>query len=183
VFAAIRWAAAGWVCLLLAACAGQPPRPQVDHESRRLDADFNQAWDAAVRVLTERGYQVVVADQAAGVLETDWKMINPEYAATVFVTQHEDRYAGCGKPGLGQAFRGKQAQLELALTPTRRRDTDVTIRARFRTHRWSDPLLWQGQRQETVECQSRGRLEDEVAVQVQLQLIGEHLERLRRGMP
>ncbi len=166
---------------LLTACGHQPPPLTAQHETRRLEADFDQAWDAAIRVLTERGYQVVVANQTSGILETDWQTINPEYAASVFVTQYEDRYANCGKPSLGQAFQGKQALLELALSQTRRRSTEVTIRARFRTHRFTD-LLWRGD-QVTVECQSRGRLEDEVAMLIQLQLVGEHLERLRRGIP
>ncbi len=175
-------AVAAGLALLLTACGHQPPPPTAQHETRRLEADFDQAWEAAIRVLTEHGYQLIVANQPSGILQTDWQTINPEYAASVFVTQHEDRYANCGKPGLGQAFQGKQALLELALTQTRRRSTEVTIRARFRTHRSTD-LLWRGGRQETVECQSRGRLEDEVAMLIQLQLVGEHLERLRRGIP
>ncbi len=125
----------------------------------------------------------MAADRAAGTLETDWLMFNPEYMAGVFVTQHEDRYASCGKPGLGEAFRGKQVRLELALTAIRPREIELVVQARFRTHRWSHPLVWQGSLRGTVECRSRGRLEEEVALQIQLQLIGEHLERLRRGTP
>lgn len=173
---------AGGVCLLLAAC-GQLPQPHVGHESRRLEADFNQAWDADIRVLTERGHQIVLADRAAGIVKADWLSVNPEYAASVFVTQHEDGYASCGKPGLGEAFRGKQVKLGLVLSALRRHETDVTIQARFRTDRFRDPLVWPGRLQGTVECQSRGRLEEEMAVQIQLQLIGERLERLRRGIP
>ncbi len=125
----------------------------------------------------------MAADRPGGTLETDWLTFNPEYAAGVFVTQHQDRYASCGKPGFGEAFRGKQVQLELALTAIRPGETELTIQARFRTQRWSDPLLWRGSLQGTIECRSRGRLEEEVALQIQLQLVGEHLERLRRGTP
>jgi hypothetical protein len=173
---------AGGICLLLAAC-GQLPRPHVGHESRRLQADFDQAWVATIRVLTERGHQIVLADRAAGILEADWLSVNPEYAASVFLTQHEDGYASCGKPGLGEAFRGKQVKLEVVLSALRRHETAVTIHARFRTDRFSDPLVWPGWLQGTVECKSRGRLEEEMAAQIQLQLIGERLEHLRRGIP
>ncbi len=178
-----RWAAAGGICLLLVACGSQLPRFPAGHESRRLEADFDQAWVAANRVLAERGQPIEAADRTSGILETEWQTFNPEYAATVFVTQHEDRYASCGKPGLGEAFRGKQVRLELALTAARPRETQLVIQARFRTHLWSDPLVWQGTPRGTVECRSRGRLEEEMALQIQFQLIGEQLERLRRGIP
>ncbi len=180
----VCWGAvAGGACLLLAACGGQLPPPHAVHDSRRLEADFDQAWDAATRVLAERGHQLVLADRTGGVIETDWLTFNPEYSATIFVTQHEDRYSNCGKPSPGEAFREKQVKLGLVVSVSQGHDTRVTTQARFRTQRFCDPLLWQGDIEGTVECQSRGRLEEEVALQIQLQLIGERLERLRRGMP
>lgn len=168
---------------LLAACGGLQPRRHTAQEFRRLEADFDQTWEAAVRTLTERGFDIRMMDRSAGTIETGWVTINPDYAATVLVTEREDRYSACGKPGLGQAFRTKQARLTLALRRIRRGETGLRTEAFFRTQRyWDAPLL--GNRPlEDVECSSRGRLEEELKVEVQVRALSDLLERLRRGTP
>ncbi|OGB88406.1 MAG: hypothetical protein A3G35_09265 [candidate division NC10 bacterium RIFCSPLOWO2_12_FULL_66_18] len=172
------------LCLgLLAACGGLGARKHMPQEFRRVEADFDQAWEAAVRTLTERGYDIRTIDRPAGIIETGWLTTNPDYAATILVTEREDRYSACGKPGLGQAFRAKEARLALALRPTRRGETGLRIEAFFRTQRYSDAPLWGNRPLGDVECNSRGRLEEELKVEVQLRALSDQLERLRRGAP
>ncbi len=172
------------VCLgLLGSCGGLEPRRRMPQEFRRLEADFDQTWEAAIRTLTERGYDIRTIDRPAGIIESGWLTINPDYAATVFLTEREDRYSTCGKPGLGQAFRAKEARLVLALQPIRRGETGLRIEAFFRTQRYSDAPLWGNRPLGDAECSSRGRLEEELKVEVQLRALSDQLERLRRGTP
>ncbi|MBI4840455.1 MAG: hypothetical protein HY803_05170 [candidate division NC10 bacterium] len=172
------------VCLgLLGSCGGLEPRRRMPQEFRRLEADFDQTWEAAIRTLTERGYDIRTIDRPAGIIETGWLTINSDYAATVLVTEREDRYSTCGKPGLGQAFRAKEARLVLALRPIRRGETGLRIEAFFRTQRYSDAPLWGNRPLGDAECSSRGRLEEELKVEVQLRALSDQLERLRRGTP
>jgi uncharacterized lipoprotein len=119
--------------------------------------DFDQAWDAVVRILAERGYEIQREDRGAGTIETEWRTLNPDYTASILVTQNEDRYSACGKPGFGQTFRGKQVRLTVVLAPVRRGVTDLA-------------------------CRSRGRLEDEIAIETQVRALGDHLNRTRRGV-
>jgi hypothetical protein len=150
---------------------------------RRLEVDFGRAWEAAIRILIERGFDIRTLDRSAGVIETGWLTINPEYAATIFVTEQEDRYAACGRPVLGQAFHAKQARLVLTLSPVRRGETNLRTEAYFRTQRYSDVPLWSNQPLGDEECSSRGRLEEEIKVQIQLRVLSDQLDRLRRGAP
>lgn len=166
---------------LLVACGGVQPAPSAPPESRRLEADLDQAWEATLRTLTERGYEIRSVDRARGLIQTDWLTINPEYAATIFMTQQEDRYSDCGKPGLGQAFRGKQVRLEVALQPIRRGETGFRVDAAFRTQRYADAPLWAGRPLGDANCRSRGRLEDEVRVEVQFRAFADQWEKIRRG--
>jgi hypothetical protein len=168
---------------VLASCGGIEPDRRMPQEFRRLQASFAQSWEAAIRTLIERGYDIRTADRGAGIIETGWLTINPEYAATVFVTEQEDRYATCGRPALGQAFRAKQARLILTLAPMRRSEADLRVEAFFRTERYTDAPLWSDRPLGEVECSSRGRLEEEIKVEVQLRAVAEQLERLRRGTP
>jgi hypothetical protein len=169
--------------VLLPACGTKQPGASPAKETRRLEAEFDQAWEATLWTLAERGFEIRRLDRGAGIIETGWLTINPDYTSTVFVTQQEDRYSLCGKPSLGQAYRGKQARLELELRPVRRGEADIQVAAFFRTHRYTDaPLLGDRPRGE-VECRSRGRLEDELQIQVQLRAFSAALERLRRGAP
>jgi hypothetical protein len=167
---------------LLVGCSTVPPGPQGSPETRRLEADFELAYDAVLRVLGERGYTVPHTDRTAGVIESDWLVTNPEYAASVLVTEHQDRYSDCGRPGLGRAFRGKQTRLKMTLSPGRRGETDLRVDAAFRTQRFSSFLWWNRPLGEWL-CRSRGRLEEEVALQMKLWILGEQLERIRRGTP
>ena len=172
------------ICVgLLAACGGVTPRRPASQQFHRLEADFDQAWEAAVRTLTERGYEIRAIDRAAGVVETGWLIINPKYSATVFVTEHEDRYSACGKPALGQTFDSKQGRLSVMLQPIRRGETGLRAEAFFRTQRYLDFLFWSHRLLGDVECGSRGRLEDEIWLQIQFRALSEHLERLRKGAP
>lgn len=168
---------------LLAGCGRVPPRTYTLPDARRLEADLDMACNAVIHVLTERGYGIERLDRSAGIIQTGWLTTNPEYAAGVFVTQHQDRYSDCGKPGLGWAYRGKQSRVAVALTPLRGNDTSLRIEAAFRTQRYSDPLVWTAQPEGDMPCRSRGRLEEELTVQIQLRALAEHLERLRRGTP
>jgi hypothetical protein len=172
------------ICVgLLAACGGVAPRRPASQEFHRLEAEFDQAWEAAVRTLMERGYEIRATDRAAGVVETGWLTINPEYSATVFVTEHEDRYSVCGKPALGQTFGSKQGRLSVMLQPIRRGETGLRAEAFFRTQRYLDFLFWSHRLLGDVECSSRGRLEDEIWLQIQFRALSVHLERLRKGAP
>jgi hypothetical protein len=166
---------------MLVACGRVEPPRYAPPDLRRLEADFDQAWEATVRTLTERGFDIRTLDRAAGTIETDWLTINPEYAASILVTKREDRYCACGKPGLGEAFRVKQARLALLLHPNRPGETGLRIEASFRTQRYSDALFWADRPLGDVECSSRGRLEEEVKVEIQIRALSDQLERLRRG--
>lgn len=169
---------------LLASCATMPPDPQTATPTRRLEGDLDVACEAAIRVLGERGYDLRSVDRTAGVIETDWLTTNPDYAASVFVTERQDRYSDCGKPGLGRAFRTKQTRLRVMLSPNRRGETDLRIDAAFRTRRYSSFLFIQGKRPLGERpCRSRGHLEEELALQMKLWTLGEQLERFRRGTP
>jgi hypothetical protein len=168
---------------VLLACGGMEPYRHTPRDFRRLDVEFDQAWEAALRTLIERGFDIQTTDRNAGVIETGWLTINPDYAATIFVTEREDRYSTCGRPALGQAFRGKQARLVLTLSPARRGETGLRAEAYFRTQRYSDAPLWSNRPLGEEECSSRRRLEEEIKVQIQLRALSDQLERLRRGAP
>ncbi len=158
----------------------ESPRP-TPQDLRRVEADFAQAWEVTVRTLTERGFEIRTFDRDAGTIETGWLTINPDYAATVLVTKREDRYCACGRPGLGLAYRMKQARLSLLLHPIRPGETGLRVEASFRTQRYSDALLWADRPLGEVECSSRGRLEEEIRVEIQIRALSDQLERLRRG--
>lgn len=165
--------------LLLAGCGGLTPAPQLAGEGRRLEAELEPAWEALVRALLERGFAFRRLDPQAGTLETTWTTLNAAYAASVLVTESDDRYSQCGRPGIGQAFRGKTARVLGMLAPHPRSGTQLVLRAEFRTQHYStlgpgsDRLLG------AAECRSRGRLEDELAVQTQVWVVRERLERTR----
>ncbi len=168
---------------VMVACGGMESHRHTPRDFRRLDVDFDQALEAAIRTLIERGFDIRTIDRHAGIIETGWLVINPDYAATIFVTEQEDRYSTCGKPVLGQAFRAKQARLILTLSLVRRGETGLRAEAFFRTQRYSDAPLWSNRPLGDEECSSRGRLEEEIKVQIQLRALSDELERLRRGAP
>jgi hypothetical protein len=168
---------------LLVGCGGMELRRPTPQEFRRLEADFDQAWEAAVRTLTERGFDIRMIDRDGGTIETGWLTINAEYAATVLWTEQEDRYCLCGKPALGQAYRAKEARLVLLLRSIRRGETGLRVEAHFRTQRYSDAPFWANRPLGDMQCSSRGRLEEELRVQIQLRALSDQLERLRRGTP
>lgn len=167
----------------LAACGGVEPPRHIPQDFRRLEVSFALAWEVAVRILIERGFDIRTIDRDAGIIETGWLTINPEYAATIFVTEREDRYSTCGRPGLFRAFRGKQARLVLTLRSMPRAEAGLRAEGYFRTQRYSHAPLWSNRLLGDVECSSRGRLEEEMKLQIQLRAISEQLERLRRGAP
>jgi hypothetical protein len=167
---------------LLAGCGAGPRGPQPAPEARRLEADFDLACEAVIRVLGVRGYDLPYTDRTAGVIESNWLTTNSDYAASILVTEHQDRYSDCGKAGLGRAFRGKQTRLKVVLSPSRRGETDLQIDAAFRTQRFSS-FLWWNRLLGEWPCRSRGRLEEELALQMKLWILGEQLERIRRGTP
>jgi hypothetical protein len=168
---------------LVVACGGVEPAREAPQEFRRLEADFDQAWEATIRALMERGYDIRTMDRSARTIETGWLTFNPDYAAGVFVTQQEDRYSACGKPSLGQAFRAKQVRLVLTFQPMRRGETGLRTEAFFQTRRYTDTLLWGNQPLGDLECNSRGRLEEELRVDIQIRALSDQLDRLRRGTP
>ena len=175
---ALRGLAAGLVCLsLLSGCGGRNPRSYQVPESRRLEADLGSAREAAYRILADRGYGIPETDRAAGAIETDWLTVNSDYSASVFLTQNEDRYSDCGKPGLGKTYRGKQARLTVSLSAVGPNQTEILVRAAFRTERKhifsSSPTA--------LECRSRGRLEEEFLVETQVRASANTLQRFRRG--
>ncbi|MEI8190365.1 MAG: outer membrane protein assembly factor BamC [candidate division NC10 bacterium] len=159
-----------------------PPGSRPPQEARRLGADCDQAWDTVVRILAERGYEIRQDDREAGTIETEWRTINPDYTASILVTQNEDRYSACGQPGFGQTFRGKQVRLTVMLSPVRRGVTDLTVQADFRTDRRSSLSLSSDASGDEVACHSRGRLEDEIAIETQVRALSDHLNRTRRGV-
>jgi len=166
---------------VLVACGGTGFHSPLPREFRRLEADFDQAWEAAVRTLLQRGYNIRTVDRSIGTIETGWTTFNPDYAATIFVTEHEDRYSLCGKPTLGQAYRAKQVRLVVTLQPTRPGETGLRTEAVFRTHRYSDTPLWANRLLGDLECSSRGRLEEELRAEIQIRALSDQLERFRRG--
>jgi hypothetical protein len=179
----MRRFAAGMLCMgLLVGCAGTPSGNRSPQEARRIGVDFDQAWDTVVRILAERGYEIRQGDRTTGTIETEWRTINPDYTASILVTQNEDRYSSCGKPGFGQTFRGKQVRLTAALSPVRRGVTDLAVRAEFRTDGHSTLSLSFGASGDEVACRSRGRLEDEVAIETQVRALTDHLNRTHRGV-
>jgi hypothetical protein len=170
--------AAGLLCLsAVGGCGGRTPRSYRVPESRRLEADLGSAWEAAYRILADRGYDIRVSDRPTGVIETDWLTVNPDYSASVFLTQNEDRYSDCGKPGLGKSDRGKQARLMVSLSAVGPGQTEVLVRAAFRTERQG---IFSGS-PAVPECRSRGRLEEEILVETQARALTNTLQRFRRG--
>jgi len=152
---------------MLGGCGGKNPPNYAAPEARRLEGDVGRCWETMLRVLAERGYEVERADRESGIIETRWRVVNAEYSASVFVTQGEDRYSDCGKPGLGKTFQGKRARFVVHLVPAGDRKTDVAAQAAFRTERvggFSSPADFQ-------ECRSRGRLEDEVLIETQVRML------------
>jgi hypothetical protein len=166
---------------MLAGCGGLGPRAYVVPETRRLEADIDQAWESLQRVLLERGYRFQTLQRETGTLETHWMVVNPDYTASVLVTRQADRYSDCGRPGLGQGFRTKEARVTAVLLPGRRGGTEVRVEAAFRTQRVSTLSLSGEQPLGPAECRSRGRLEDELIVQTQVAAVKHQLERVRRG--
>lgn len=166
---------------VVVACGGIESHRDAPREFRRLEADFDQAWEATIQTLKDRGYEIRTSDRSARTIETGWLTFNPDYAATIFVTQQEDRYSNCGKPGLGQAFRAKQARLVVTLQPSRRGETGLRTEAFFQTKRYTDTLVLANRPLGEVECTSRGRLEEELRVEIQIRALSDHLDRLRRG--
>ncbi len=167
-----------FVCLaLLAGCGGRSPRSYQVPESRRLEADIGSVWEAASRVLADRGYEIRTSDRPTGGIETGWLTMNPDYSANVFLTRNEDRYSDCGKPGFGKTDRGKQARLTVSLSAAGTNQTDVVLRAAFRTER---KVIFFGS-PTTLDCRSRGRLEEEFLLETQVRALANTLQRLRRG--
>jgi hypothetical protein len=168
---------------LAAGCAtvdssGKPPL-----EFRRIEADYDHTWEAALRTLAERGYVVQRADRQAGQIETDWRLTNPEFEATVIRTRMGDRYSNCGKPGIGQAYRTTEGKLQLILERGPQGSTRLRVDATFQTYRYS---LFPSPSEKPLgvtPCASRGRLEDEIRVEIQVRAIAAQLERMRKGMP
>ena len=98
----MRRLAAGVLCMgVLVGCGGMPPGSRPPQEARRLGVDFDQAWDTVVRILAERGYEIRQEDPRTGTIETEWRTINPDYTASILVTQNEDRYAPAERPDSG----------------------------------------------------------------------------------
>lgn len=146
-------------------------------EISRVAADLDRTWEAVCRILTERGYELQSEDRTAGAIETAWLAINPDFTSNIFVTKNEDRYSDCGKPGLGKADRGKHARLTVHLATPSLGQTEVRVRAAFRTTRGASLSA----ASDTVECRSRGRLEEEVLVEIQVRALTEQFQRFRRG--
>lgn len=170
--------AASLVCLsVLGGCAGKAPRPYPVPESRHVEADPDLAWEAAGRILEDRGYGIQRRDRTAGTIETDWLTINGDYTAGAFLTKHEDRYSDCGRPGLWTRYRGKQARLVLRVVPGGRGQTEIAVRSAFRTEHTS--IWWESS--EVVECRSRGRLEEEILIETQVRALTNQIQRSRRG--
>jgi hypothetical protein len=171
------------ICLeLLAACGGLPPAvPPPSIVTRALRAEPDRVWGAARDVLREEGHEIQRQDAAHRVLETDWLAINPDYSANVLVTGQEDRYSQCGKPRLGQAFRGKEVRLRVQVSPSvKTEETALTVQATFRTGQYLGLPMAIGALRAHVFCPSTGWLENELAVRIQLAALG-GLDRLRRG--
>jgi hypothetical protein len=168
---------------LLTACSGLPTGvPPASVVTRRLRAEPGRVWDAARQVLDQQGYQILQEDRSAGILETDWSATNPAYQASFWVTEQQDRYSECSKPGFGQTFAGKEARLRLQVSPSLKPDeTELTVQAGFRTTLTRGRGVAVGHTPPRVFCRSTGWLEDELAVRIQLVALGGRLDRLRRG--
>jgi len=174
----IRRVAGGLLCLsLLGGCGAKSPRTYPLQEARRLEVDLDRAWETMHRILADRGYAIQYSDQAEGIIETDWIKVNVDYAASVFLTQNEDRYSDCGKPGLGKTYQGKQARLTVRVAAGGRNQTEVLVRAAFRTER--NAAL--SKSSTFLECRSRGRLEEEILVETQVRALTNQFQRFRRG--
>jgi hypothetical protein len=174
----------GTLCVgLVTGCAATdtPARSQAD--LRRIEADFERAWEAALRTLSERGYGFRRIDQQTGLIETGWLVINAQYEATVVLIRMDDRYSACGRPAVGQAFRTKEAQLHLRLRRGRQGSTGLLVEALFQTRRFLDVPMWGESALGPTPCASRGRLEDEIWAEVQVRAISEQVDRLRKGIP
>jgi hypothetical protein len=174
----MRRLAAGLLCLsVLNGCGGKSPRSYSVPESRRLETELTHVWEAAARILADRGYDIQHSDRASGTIETDWLAVNAGYSASVFLTQSDDRYSDCGRPGLGKSYLGKEARVVVSLTAVGPSQTEVLVRAAFRTQRKG---IF-SQSPEALECRSRGRLEEEILVETQVRALTNKLQRFRRG--
>jgi hypothetical protein len=139
--------------------------------------DLDRTWEAVRRLLTDRGYDLLTEDRTAGVIETAWLAINADFTSNIFVTKNEDRYSDCGKPGLWKVDRGKHARLTVYFSTPRPGQTEMLVRAAFRTTRSSNLSA----ASDAVECRSRGRLEEEILVETQVRARGGQFQRFRRG--
>jgi hypothetical protein len=156
------------VCVvLLGGCGGKNPPAYAVPEVRRLYGDADRWWEAALRTLGERGFEVERAERAAGIIETRWRILNADYSSTVFVTQGEDRYSDCGKPGVGKTFRGKQARLAMRIASTGDRSIDLSVEAMFRTERAGGFVS----ASDFLPCRSRGRFEEELLIETQVRML------------
>jgi len=174
----------GTLCLgLVAGCAATdtPGRSQAD--LRRIEADFDQTWEAALRTLSERGYGFQLVEQGTGEIQSGWLVINSDFEATVVLIKMDDRYSTCGRPPVGQAYRTKEAKLHLTLQRGRRGTTGLRVEALFQTQRYRDLPMWTESALGPVPCASRGRLEDEIWAEVQLRALSGQVDRLRKGIP
>jgi hypothetical protein len=171
---------------LAGACGGGLPQgpPPAVVETKRLRVEPRRTWEAAEALLTDQGYTLRRRDRAAGVLETDWHVINPDYNSTLLVTGQDDRYSECGKPGLGRAYGGKEVKLRLEVSPSvRKGETALAVQAVFRTAQYLGLPMAVGQPRGFAFCRSTGWLEDELAVRIQVQAVTDQLDHLRRGAP
>jgi hypothetical protein len=174
----------GALCLgLMAGCAATdaPGRSQAD--LRRIEAEFDRTWEAALRTLSERGFGFELLEQRTGEIRSGWLVINPDFEATVVLTKMDDRYSSCGRPAVGQAYRAKEVKLHLTLRRGPRGSTGFRVEAQFQTRRHRDLPMWGEGDLGPVPCASRGRLEDEIWAEVQLRAVSGQLERLRKGLP
>jgi hypothetical protein len=168
---------------LLAACGTVPEQTYLPHTPKHLEAGLQRTWELAIRTLAGRGYRILSADRTAGIIETEWHAMNPGYAASIFLTRSQDRYSTCGKPRLGRAYHGKEVQIRIRLWPVPSGDTELLVRAAFRTTCVPAFLSSEGQPVGQMACASKGLMEEELATEIQLRTLGERLERLHRGAP
>jgi len=78
---------------------------------------------------------------------------------------------------MGKTYQGKQARLTVRLAAGGRNQTEVLVRAAFRTERnaaFSKSSTF-------LECRSRGRLEEEILVETQVRALTNQFQRFRRG--
>jgi len=174
----------GTLCMGLAAgCATADSSWKPPVEFRRIEADYDHTWEAALRTIAERGYVVQRADLQTGRIETDWRLTNPEFEATAIRTRMGDRYSNCGKPGIGQAYRTTEGKLQLILERGPQGSTRLRVDALFQTFRYSLFPMASEKPLGVTPCPSRGRLEDEIRAEVQVRALAAQLERMRRGTP